>query len=122
MKKLLTATLAIAMGATLVGALAACKTGANDEEMANRAISTVRSIYGSKADEGKETPQSYTVTGVATLDGKTYTYDWSVNSSYENYANYVSVAEELNADKTRSINITKAPDLYLIHISAPTRL
>ena len=45
MKKLLTVTLAIAMGATLIGAFAACKSSNNDEETAQAAINQIKTLY-----------------------------------------------------------------------------
>lgn len=103
MKKLLTATLAIAMGATLVGALAAC--GNNDADTAKKAIQNVRTMYAEKA---VETPDNYTVIGQTKVGDDVYAIDWSVTSSFENFGNYVSVGEMDATSKLVTVSVTKA--------------
>lgn len=103
MKKLLTATLAIAMGATLVGALAACKNG--DADTAKKAIQNVRTMY---ADKAVETPDNYTVIGQTKVGDDVYAIDWTVTSTFENFANYVSVGEMDATSKLVTVSVTKA--------------
>ena len=103
MKKLLTATLAIAMGATLVGALAACKNG--DADTAKKAIQNVRTMY---ADKAVETPDNYTVIGQTKVGDDVYASDWTVTSTFENFANYVSVGEMDATSKLVTVSVTKA--------------
>ena len=102
MKKLLTATLAIAMGATLVGALAACKNG--DADTAKKAIQNVRTMY---ADKAVETPDNYTVIGQTKVGDDVYAIDWTVTSTFENFANYVSVGEMDATSKLVTVSVTK---------------
>lgn len=103
MKKLLTATLAIAMGATLVGALAAC--GNNDADTAKKAIQNVRTMYAEKA---VETPDNYTVIGQTKVGDDVYAIDWTVTSTFENFGNYVSVGEMDATSKLVTVSVTKA--------------
>ena len=75
MKKILGATLAIVMGATFVGALAACNTGEDDADTAKKAISTVRAMY---LEKEKKTPANYSVIGKTKANGVSCTIDWTV--------------------------------------------
>lgn len=109
MKKLLGATVAIAMGATMVvGMFTACNTG-DDVEKAKEAIKNVRTMY---IESAKETPESYSVTGkIKIKDGTSYDVDWTVlpdaSCTIENFSNYVSVGE-MGTDSKVTISITKA--------------
>lgn len=117
MKKLLTVALALAMGATLVGAFAACKTTkADDAEIAKKAIVQIRNLYA-ETDE-TETAAEYTVMAVANVDGELYTVNWSVSSDYENYANYVSVGEMNETTKKVTVSITKGPEVIAYTLKA----
>lgn len=62
-----------------------------DSEIAKRAINTVKGLYGST--EVQTTGADYQVLGQTKVGGKTYTYDWSVSSTFEGYGNYVTVGE-----------------------------
>ncbi len=62
-----------------------------DSEIAKRAINTVKGLYGST--EVQTTGADYQVLGQTKVGGKTYTYDWSVSSTFEGYENYVTVGE-----------------------------
>lgn len=110
MKKLLGATVAIAMGATMVvGMFTACNTG-DDAEKAKEAIKNVRTMYIEKA---KETPESYTVIGKTKIkDGTSYNVDWTVSPdascTIENFSNYVSVGEMNSENNLVTVSITKA--------------
>lgn len=115
MKKLLGATLAIVMGATLVGGLAACNT--NDDEknadIAKKAISTVRAMY---LDKAKETPATYTVIGQSKVDGTNYDVNWTAtpaaDCTIENFSNYVSVGA-MAEDKLVTVSITKSTEMAI---------
>lgn len=117
MKKILGAVIAVVMGATLVGALAACDTdkgneggggGKSDAEIAKLAINSIRTIYNGKA---KETPASYEVMGQTVVEKVNYDVNWTValaeSCTIENFSNYVSVSP-MAEDKTVTINVTKA--------------
>lgn len=110
MKKLLGATLAIVMGATLVGGLAACNTNDDEKnaEIAKKAISTVRAMY---LDKAKETPATYTVIGQSKVDGTNYDVNWTAtpaaDCTIENFSNYVSVGA-MAEDKLVTVSISKA--------------
>lgn len=109
MKKLLGATVAIAMGATMVvGMFTACNTG-DDVEKAKEAINNVRKMY---IEDAKETSESYSVTGkIKIKDGTSYDVDWTVlpdaSCTIENFSNYVSVGE-MGTDSKVTVSITKA--------------
>lgn len=109
MKKLLGATVAIAMGATMVvGMFTACNTG-DDVEKAKEAINNVRKMY---IEDAKETSENYSVTGkIKIKDGTSYDVDWTVlpdaSCTIENFSNYVSVGE-MGTDSKVTISITKA--------------
>ena len=113
MKKILGATLAVVMGATLVGALAACNTddtnngGKSDAEIAKLAIGTVRAMY---LDAKKETPADYTVVSQVRVESNNYDVGWTVapaaSCTIENFSNYVSVGEVSGTQRT--INVSKA--------------
>lgn len=105
MKKLLTATLAIAMGATLVGALAACKN--NDAKTAQQAITAVRTMY---ADRAVETPDNYTVIGQTKVGENFHAVNWSVTSEFANFANYVSVGEMDATSKLVTVSVQRAAE------------
>lgn len=115
MKKLLGATLAIVMGATLVGGLAACNT--NDDEknadIAKKAISTVRAMY---LDKAKETPATYTVIGQSKVDGTNYDVNWTAtpaaDCTIENFSSYVSVGA-MAEDKLVTVSITKSTEMAI---------
>lgn len=126
MKKILGAVIAVVMGATLVGALAACNTdegngggngggggggvvvGKSDAEIAKQAVNSIRAIYNSKP---KETPANYDVMGQTVVDRVNYDVNWTValaeSCTIENFSNYVSVSP-MAEDKSVTINITKA--------------
>ncbi|MDE7168301.1 MAG: hypothetical protein K2O28_05580 [Clostridia bacterium] len=117
MKKILGAVIAVVMGATLVGALAACDTdkgneggggGKSDADIAKLAINSIRTIYNGKA---KETPASYEVMGQTVVEKVNYDVNWTValaeSCTIENFSNYVSVSP-MAEDKTVTINVTKA--------------
>lgn len=115
MKKILGATLAIVMGATLVGALAACNTGddAKDAETAKTAIKSVRAMY---LNAKKETPASYKVLGQTKVDGTSYDVAWTVNPAadctIENFSNYVSVGA-MAEDKQVTVSISKSNEMAI---------
>lgn len=109
MKKILGATLAIVMGATFVGALAACNTGEDDADTAKKAISTVRAMY---LEKEKKTPANYSVIGKTKANGVSCTIDWTVTPAatctIENFSNYVSVGALNPDDNLVTISISNA--------------
>lgn len=110
MKKLLTASVAIAMGLTFVGALAACKSGPSDADTAEKAITFVRTRYYD--ENGTETASSYPVIGQVKVNDKFCKIDWSVSPdascTLENFGEYVSVGEMDEDQGTVTINVSKA--------------
>ncbi|MDE7159028.1 MAG: hypothetical protein K2N74_05575, partial [Clostridiales bacterium] len=116
MKKFLTVTLAIAMGATLVGALAACANG--DADTAKEAIKQLNTLY----DNAKyyETRVDFTRMGQIKVGTDSYVaVNWSVSSTVENIGDYVSVGEMNATTKQVSISITQGAEAveYKLHAS-----
>lgn len=104
MKKLLIVGLSVAMGTALALGITACgKKGNSDADTAKEAIKTVTNLH---ASVGTETPTSYKVTGATRVGTQVVTVEWSVTSTYEGYADYVSVGEK-GADQQVAINITQ---------------
>lgn len=88
MKKLLSAALALTIGATCsVGFLAGC--GKDDEKAAKEAIQYV--IMQHEKDP-EDTTQSYTLLGVAPVNGKNYNVSWSVSASGYNMNEYIKLS------------------------------
>ena len=114
MKKLLSAAVAVVMGATLVGTLAACntdqgETGNNDANIAKSAIDVLRQTYGNK---DKETPSDYTVLGQVRISTTNYSVDWTVaaaeSCTIQDISPYVSVGTMNETSKQVPISISKA--------------
>ncbi len=112
MKKILTSTAVVAAVAALSGALVACgdkggnNNGKTDAQIAEEAISVIRTLY---ADKAESTPANYTVNGTQMVDGKSYNIKWTVNSEFANFAEYVKVGE-MNDKKQVPITIKKATE------------
>ena len=110
MKKLLSATLAIAMGATCVWSLAACNTG-NDEkdaETAQSAVDYVKQIYD-KLDYANTTG-SYTLPGKTSVEGNLYDVSWTVSTestSVNNITDYIKIGTELDEDYLITVDVTR---------------
>ena len=79
MKKVLSATLAIAMGATCVWSLAACNTRDDeaDAKTAQSAVNQIQQIYDKT--EYAETTGSFTLHGKVSVN-ELYNVSWSVSS------------------------------------------
>ncbi|MDE6666814.1 MAG: hypothetical protein K2K38_00530 [Clostridia bacterium] len=111
MKKLLSATVAIVMGATCLGSLAACNTdkGLSDQEIAQKAISTVRNMH---LNDDVSTPKNYDVIGKTKVEETTYDVNWAVapteNCTLNDISAYVSVGDLNTATNKVTINITQA--------------
>ena len=113
MKKLLTATLALAMGATIAGVVTGCNTNdpatnpPTDAETAEVAIGILRTWY---AGDKEETDTDYQVAGKVQANENIYDVTWTVNPdascTVENFGNYVKLSE-LNTDT----------DQYTVHVS-----
>ncbi|MDE6585985.1 MAG: hypothetical protein K2K80_04835 [Clostridia bacterium] len=123
MKKLLSATLAIAMGATIVGVVTGCDNNPNtpsDAETAEKAVGIIRTLY---IDKDKETNTSYTVVGKVKVDGSIYDVDWTVTPdatcTVENFSNYVSVGSELNTETDEyTVSISRATQVIEYKLNA----
>ena len=109
MKKLLTATLAVAMGATLVVTGAGCNTdNSKDEATANNAIDIIRSVHG---EDAEVTNSSYKVVGVVQADGKLYDVNWTVTpdaSCTVEIGEYVKLSESVDADNMYTVSVSNA--------------
>ncbi len=109
MKKLLSATLALAIGATCIGTLAACNTDdtTKDTETAKKAIATLRSVY---ADKSEITDTDYDVMATTVVDSTTYNVNWTAipdaSVTIDNFDTYVKVGAP-NGSKV-TVSITKA--------------
>ncbi len=86
-----------------------------DSEIAKRAISTVKGLYGST--EVEATPADYQVIGLTRVGDMTYNYDWTVSSTYEGYENYVSVGKLEGSQVTISIKRTTVDIDYTLKAS-----
>ena len=112
MKKILTSTAVVAAVAALSGALVACgdkggnNNGKTDQQIADEAISVIRTLY---ADKAELTQSDYTVNGVQPVDGKSYNIKWTVSSEFANFEEYVKVGE-MNDKKQVPITIKKATE------------
>lgn len=111
MKKLLSATLAIAMGATCVWSLAACSSD-NPEEDAASAKSIINSIKGlyDKADD-YETTGSFTLLGKAKAsDDDLYDVTWTVSTestAVNDITEYIKIGTELDADYKYTVTVER---------------
>lgn len=95
MKKLLSATLALTIGAGMVFGLAACGKKSNkDKEIAQKAITNLKDLY--ETDTPKEEPRDYKVVGVTPVSGVFYDVDWSVSDNVSAYATISEIDEEDN--------------------------
>lgn len=102
MKKLLSMTLALVMGVTCMATLAAC--GEDNAAIVADVISTLRIRY---ADQDASTAVSYGVLGEVKVENKAYAVNWSVSSTVEGYADYVSVGSLDATTKLVTINVKK---------------
>lgn len=113
MKKLLSATLAIAMGATCIWSLAACSTGdesnpEKDAETAKSAINSIKGLYD-KADL-YETTGSFTLLG-KTSDGKNqYDVTWTVSTesaAVNDITEYIKIGTELDDELKYTVTVER---------------
>lgn len=105
-QRLITATLAIVMGATLVGALAACKKGPSDAEIAQKAIGSIKTLYD-KTDL-YETDSSFTVLGQTKVDKTLYNVTWSASSeAVDNITDYIQIGTEMDEDSFITVTVTR---------------
>ena len=109
-KKLLSTVFALAIGATCTIGFTACggDDDGKDAEIASKAINYIDAQYGKMAEETAET---YTVNGVAPVDGENRTVNWSVakgeGCTLNDISAYVSVGE-MNDKKQVTVTIAKA--------------
>lgn len=109
-KKLLSTVFALAIGATCTIGFTACggDDDGKDAEIASKAINYIDAQYGKMA---VETAETYTVNGVAPVDGENRTVNWSVakgeGCTLNDISAYVSVGE-MNDKKQVTVTIAKA--------------
>lgn len=109
MKKFLISTIVVTLVATLMGVFVACgdKGGNNDAETAQKAITSVRQLYGDKA---VETPADYKLNSTQKVD-KLYDIKWTVSSDYQGYADYIKVGTTKDDKGQITVSITQADDV-----------
>lgn len=105
-KKFLISAVAASVALSAMGALVACgdDEAAQNAELAQKAIATVRTVY---ADKAQETPIDYEVMGQTKVDNNVYPITWSVTSSVENFGNYVVVGDMDATTTMVTIHITQ---------------
>lgn len=114
MKKILTAAVAIAMGATLVGAFVACGGSNKNAEIAESAIGSIQGLYGRPEDS--ETTGSFKVLGKTSVESKLYDVTWSVSSDdVEDITQYIQIGTEMDEDYRITINVERSQTLDIAY-------
>lgn len=104
MKKLLSATLALTIGATCaIGVMAGCNNNEDNSKAVNEAIQYIRLLY---EGDPVNTTNSFTLSGVAPGDGKTCEISWSV-----------SMPDGYNVDAYFTFSPLDEDDMITVYIS-----
>lgn len=111
MKKLLFASLAVAMGATCVWSLAACDTKRNDEEdakTAQSAVNYIKTMYGK--EDYAETDSSFQLPGKTSVGGNLYNVSWTVSTestAINDITEYIQIGNELDEDYRITVTVER---------------